>query len=30
MYEQSMSFAKFDTEFRKFWQVPAAFNFPKE
>ncbi len=30
MYEQSMSFAKFDNEFRKFWQVPAEFNFPKE
>jgi N-methylhydantoinase B/acetone carboxylase alpha subunit len=30
MYEQSLSFAKFDHEFRKFWQVPAEFHFPKE
>ena len=27
MYSQSLSFAKFDGEFRRFWQVPADFNF---
>ena len=30
MYSQSMSFAKFDGEFRRFWQVPADFSFSKE
>ncbi|MCU0732919.1 MAG: hydantoinase B/oxoprolinase family protein [Hyphomonas sp.] len=30
MYQQSMSFAKFDAEFRRFWQVPADFAFPQE
>ena len=30
MYSQSLSFAKFDGEFRRFWQVPAEFNFSKE
>ncbi len=27
MYRQSMSFAKFDDEFRRFWQLPDAFAF---
>ena len=27
MYAQSLSFAKFDGEFRRFWQVPATFTF---
>ena len=30
MYCQSLSFAKFDGEFRRFWQVPAEFSFNKE
>jgi N-methylhydantoinase B/acetone carboxylase alpha subunit len=30
MYAQSLSFAKFDAEFRRFWQVPAEFGFAKE
>jgi len=30
MYSQSLSFAKFDGEFRRFWQVPADFSFSKE
>ncbi|MBI4694955.1 MAG: hydantoinase B/oxoprolinase family protein [Gammaproteobacteria bacterium] len=30
MYAQSLSFAKFDREFRDFWQVPEAFKFSAE
>ncbi len=30
MYEQSLSFAKFDREFRGFWQLPAEFTFAAE
>ena len=30
MYSQSLSFAKFDGEFRRFWQIPADFSFSKE
>ena len=30
MYCQSLSFAKFDAEFRRFWQVPADFSFNKD
>ena len=30
MYAQSLSFPKFDGEFRRFWQVPADFVFNRE
>jgi len=30
MYSQSLSFAKFDGEFRRFWQLPDNFSFGKE
>lgn len=30
MYAQSLSFAKFDGEFRRFWQVPTNFAFERE
>jgi hypothetical protein len=30
MYAQSLSFAKFDREFRDFWQVPESFKFSAE
>ena len=30
MYEQSISFAKFDREFRDFWQLPGDFAFASE
>ncbi len=30
MYAQSLSFPKFDGEFRRFWQVPADFRFGED
>jgi len=30
MYRQSVSFAKFDREFRQFWQLPVDFAFAEE
>jgi hypothetical protein len=30
MYSQSLSFAKFDREYRNFWQVPDSFQFSAE
>ena len=30
MYQQSLSFAKFRSEFRRFWQLPADFSFGEE